>query len=158
MSEDTLTRIRKAQIITVPRIKEAIDLVCFHQGSTVEGPEPGCDWKKLCGQSCHFPRYYNGRGPVGLTANVLVELGYPVDLLKSLDCEYEISEVLHPGVKIGRARNPALLRIVEPGRKLLTFLQDHQKVGWSWNQIALAAFRPRRTIKYLDNRRRPWLY
>lgn len=158
MGEDTLTRIRKAQIITVDKIQEALNLVCYHDGETVEGPEPQCEWVKLCGPACRFPRYCTGRGPTGLTAAVLVELGYPIDLLKSLDCEYEVSEVLHPGVKIGRSRNQALARIVPPGMKLLSFVQDHQKVGWSWNQIVLAAFRPRRTVKYLDGRRRPWLY
>lgn len=158
MGEDTLMRIRKAQIITVERIQEAINMVCYRQGRTIEGPEPVCDWPKLCGEHCKFPRYYTGAQPTGLVAHVLMELGYPVDLLKALDCEYEISELLHPGVKIGRSRNQALARIVPPGMKLLSYLQNHQKVGWSWNDISLNAFKPRWTVKYLDSRRRPWLY
>jgi hypothetical protein len=75
-----------------------------------------------------------------------------------LDREYELGEVLHPGVKIGRSRSAALSRIDRQGMALLSFLQDHQKIGWSWNDIAVAAFRPRRMIRRLDARRRPWLY
>lgn len=159
MSDDTLVRLRQAQIITVDRIHQALNLLCFQNGTMVEAPELRCEYPKLCGRvSCTFPRYYYGAFPAGFTARVLIELGYPVDLLKALDCEFEEGEVLHPGVKIGRSRNMALTRIVEPGIRLLTFVQDHQKIGWSWNDIVLRAFRPRRTVKLVDQRRRPWLY
>lgn len=159
MPDDTLTRLGKAQIITVDRIHQALDVATARLGETVEPPEPRCDYIRLCGnQFCRFPRYYYGAEPTGLTAHVLIELGYPVDLLKALDCEYEIGEVLHPGVKIGRSRNPALARIVKPGMALLVYIQEHQKCGWSWEDIAHHAFRPRWSVKYLDCRRRPWLY
>lgn len=157
--EDTLTRLSDAQIITVDKIRLALDVVCYRRGATVEMPEPPCGHDKLCGDLfCRFPRYYTGEHPAGLTAHVLIQLGYPVDLLKALDCEYEVGEVLHPGVKIGRSRNPALGRIVRPGMALLSYLQDHQKCGWSYNDITYEAFRPRWTIRFLDARRRPWLY
>lgn len=145
--------------ITVDTLHEALHLICYHDGDMVESPEPFCDWPRLCGDaSCRFPRYYRSGHPVGLTSRVLLKVGYPVDLLKDLDCEYEVGEVLHPGVKIGRSRNAALARLGRQGVALLGFLQDHQKVGWSWNDIVVAAFRPRRMIKRLDQRRRPWLY
>lgn len=150
----TLTR-----YIEVDKLQSAINLACFYDGVTVESPEPVCDWASLCGpQGCKFPRYFRCGKPVGLTARVLIEVGYPNDLLMDLDREYELGEVLHPGVKIGRSRSAALSRIDRQGMALLSFLQDHQKIGWSWNDIAVAAFRPRRMIRRLDARRRPWLY
>lgn len=158
LADDRAVRLRKAQQITVDQVHEALNLVTFHLGDTVEELEPRCEWFKLCGERyCRFPRYYNN-GPHGLVANTLVELGYPQDLLKQLDWEYEISEVLHPRVKIGRSRNPALARLDRRGIALLAYCQDHQKVGWSWSDIVERAFRPRWTIARLDARRRPWLY
>lgn len=155
MIDRTLVR----QPISVDALHEALNLVCYHDGDMVESPEPACDWPKLCGdQACKFPRYYRSSHPVGLTARALIEVGYPVDLLKDLDCEYEIGEVLHPGVKIGGSRNAALRRLDNRGVALLSYVQEHSKTGWSWNEIVTAAFRPRRTIKRLDARRRPWLY
>lgn len=154
MSENTtLTR-----HIDVDRLREAVNLVCYHDGDTVEAPEPVCQWSNLCGtEGCKFPRYYRN-GPAGLVAQVLMEVGFPAELLRAMDREYELGEVLHPGVKIGRSRNAALVRLDKQGVALLSFLQDHQKIGWSYNDIAVAAFRPRRMIRRLDARRRPWLY
>ncbi len=145
--------------ITVDMVHNALNLVTYYEPDTVEDLEPACDWPRLCTQeACVFPRYFRGDGPVGLTANVLMRLGYPTALLKDLDAEYELGEVLHPGVKIGRSRNVALHRIDRRGVALLSFLQEHQKIGWSWAEIGLQAFRPRRMIRFLDARRRPWLY
>lgn len=154
MSESTLIRpIKAADVI------EAMHLVVLDSGEFVEAPEPVCDWRKLCGdQFCRFPRYFRNGHPAGLVSHVLLELGYPRDLLKQLDTEYEIGEVLHPGVKIIRSRNAALLRVEPSGRKLLGFLQEHQKTGLSWLDISVRAVRPKRMIRYLDARRRPWLY
>lgn len=145
--------------ITVDMIHEALNLVTFHYGDRVEEPERKCVWTRLCGpEHCRFPRYYRDGLPHGLVANVLAQLGYPHDLLKAMDMEYEISEVIHPGVKIGRSRNQALARIDSRGVALLEYLQNHQKCGWSWKQIADSAFRRRWMITFLDRRRRPWLY
>lgn len=154
MSEDTLTR-----TITAALVVQAMHLVVLESGDFVEAPEPVCAWPKLCGeQFCRFPRYFRAGRPCGLVAHVLLELGYPRDLLKALDAEYEIGEILHPGVKIARSRNNALYRIEAPGRQLLGFLQERQKLGQSWLDISVDAVRPRRMIRYLDARRRPWLY
>lgn len=153
MSETALSR-----HISVDKLHTALNLLCFHDGDTVEASEPVCEWVNLCGtDGCKFPRYFRN-GPVGLTAKVLMEVGLPVDLLLALDREYELGEVLHPGVKIGRSRNAALARLDKQGVALLSYIQDHSKIGWSWNDIAVAAFRPRRMIRRLDARRRPWLY
>lgn len=138
-------------------MKDAVALVTFHMGHTVEEPEPTCDLPNLCGPACRYPRYYRN-GPSGLVGNVLVELGYPSELLKALDCEYEIGEVLHPGVKIGRSRNPALNRVEPAALALLGFFQNSQKLGWSWNRIVEEALRPKSWFTRLDARRRPWLY
>jgi hypothetical protein len=153
MTESTIAR-----PITVEDLHEALNLICYHEGDTVESPDPVCDWQRLCGQHCKFPRYFRHGGPVGLTAHTLVEVGYPMDLLKAMDCEYEVGEVLHPGVKIGRSRNAALARLDNKGVALLEYVQNHSKVGWSWSDIVTHAFRPTWTVKYLDSRRRPWLY
>lgn len=154
MSETAGTR-----VIDLDMVHNALNLVTFEQGGHVEPPEGVCDWPKLCGpQGCRFPRYSRAGQPLGLVSHVLVQLGYPVELLKELDHEHEMGEVLHPGVKIGSSRNLALLRIDNRGMALLTFLQDHQKVGKSWQELAVEAFRPRKLIRRLDSRRRPWLY
>ena len=145
--------------IDVDAVHQALNLVTFYHGDTVEDAEPACEWPRLCDQQyCRFPRYCRNGEPTGLVGHVLVELGYPLALLQDLDREYELGEVLHPGVKIGRSRNAALRRIDRRGVALLAYLQDHQKVGWSWSDIALQAFRPRWMIQRLDRRRRPWLY
>lgn len=145
--------------ITADMVVTAVNLVTFYRGRTIERPEPPCGWPRLCSeQACRFPRYYRDGQPTGLVSHVLLRLGYPSDLLKALDMEYELGEVLHPGVKIGRSRNPALVRIDVPGRQLLSFLQDRQKLGRSWNSISAEAVRRERTLAFLDARRRPWLY
>lgn len=145
--------------ITVDMIHQVLNLVTYHDGETIEGPEQRCEWPQLCHpQYCRFPRYSRRGEPTGLVARVLAELGYPIEVLKELDREYEIGEVLHPGVKIGRSRNAAIRRIDRRGVQLLAYLQDHQKLGWSWSAITTQAFKPRWMIGRLDSRRRPWLY
>lgn len=148
-----------ARPITVDMIHNALNLATYHQPNVIEDPEPVCEWPRLCHVAfCRFPRYYRDGEPTGLTAHVLLELGLPAQLLRELDCEYEMGEVLHPGVKIAHSRNAALKRIDKPGVALLAFLQDNQKAGLSWSQIAVLAFRPRRVPKPMDRKRRPWLY
>lgn len=154
MSEPVTSR-----AITMDMVHNALNLVTYENPNVVEAPGPVCDWPKLCGEvGCRFPRYSRAGSPSGLVSAVLVALGYPVEVLKELDHEHEMGELLHPGVKISRSRNLALLRIDNRGMALLTFLQDHQKVGKSWQELAVDAFRPRRTLRRLDARRRPWLY
>jgi hypothetical protein len=152
--------LRRGQVITVDMVKAALMQIVQGQPDIVEAPEPVCEWPRLCGDlGCRFPRYQRGGGPVGLTAHVLLELGYPLDVLKELDCEYEIGEVMHPGVKIARSRNAALARIDRRGMALLGYLQDNQKTGRSWSGVAAWAYRPLyKVIPFLDSRRRPWLY
>ncbi len=140
-------------------VQAALAMVTFEHPDMIETIEPSCRWPRLCGDSgCTFPRYYRNGHPNGLVAHVLAGLGYPHELLKALDCEYEIGEVLHPGVRITNARNVALTRMDDRGRALLGFCQAQQRLGFSWRRIAHEAFRPRRMVQLLDARRRPWLY
>lgn len=144
--------------ITVEDVRRALQLVVFEAPSRVERPEPACEWSKLCGTFCRFPRYHRDGRPNGLVAHVLVQLGYPISLLKNMDMQYELGEVLHPGVKIARCRDKALRRIDPGGISLLAYVQDHQKSGMSWSQIDVEVSRPRRLLPLTDSRRRPWLY
>jgi hypothetical protein len=145
--------------ITSELVMAAVHLATYRQPDLVEDREPVCEFSRLCGPTgCRFPRYQRAGEPTGLVAHVLLELGYPQDLLKALDTEYEVGEVLHPGVKIGRSRNAALARVDNPGMDLLVFLQERQKDGRSWAELGVLAIRPRRTLKSLDRGRRPWLY
>lgn len=147
-----------ARTITKDQVMTALNLVSWNHDQ-VEDPEPVCEWPRLCGdQGCRFPRYQRDGEPTGLIAHILLELGYPKDLLKALDTEYEVGEVLHPGVKIGRSRNAALARLDSSGMDLLVFLQERQKSGRSWSDLGVLAVRPRRTLKVLDRRGRSWLY
>ncbi len=145
--------------ITVAHLQEAVGTVVFTAGpKTVEPAEPACSWVSLCGQGgCTFPRYSRNGVPVGLVSRTLVQLGYPVDLVLALDREYEMGEVLHPGVKIGRSRNAALARIGPKGMTLLSWLQDNQKAK-SYGDLLDEAFGPKKLLRFRDARRRPWRY
>ncbi len=147
------------RVLTVEHIRTALDALLVDGKDTVEAPEPVCQWPRLCGpQGCRFPRYARNGDATGLVAKVLLGLGYPVQLLLDLDREYEMSEVLHPGVKIGRSRNAALSRIDERGMALLTYLQDRQKTGVSWGELHRTAFARKKLLRGRDRRRRPWCY
>lgn len=138
-------------------VRAAMDLVTFQAPHTEELSER-CAWDKLCGPVCRFPRYLRGGKPNGLVATILIELGFGLSVLKELDTEYELGEVLHPGVKIERSRNAAIARIEPSGLALLAFLQENPGGGRTWNEITIDAIRPGWTIKYFDAKRRPWLY
>lgn len=144
--------------ITVDNIHQALNILVFLDPDHIDDPAPTCVWPKLCGESCQFPSYLRDNGPAGFVAGILIQLGYPLDLLKALDCEYEMGEVMHPGVKIHRSRNKALCRIDPRGIELLRFLQSNERSGQSRAHLTLEAFKPRRMVPYLDARRRPWLY
>lgn len=142
-------------------VRTALNLVVFQQGHrTVERQERDCGWE-VCDDNgekiCYFPRYSRNGAPVGLTAKILIQLGYPVQLLLDLDREYEMGEILHPGVKIGRSRNQALARIEPAGKALLTFVQERQKL-MSWGAVSVGAFESSWAPRAVDRRRRPWLY
>jgi hypothetical protein len=144
--------------ITLDDVHRALNLVVYERPGYVEPPEPPCDWNRLCGEErCRFPRYFRGE-PTGLVAFLLLQLGYPQSLLKELECEYEMGEVIHPSVKITNSRNPAVARIEDKALALLGWIQERQKCGMTWNEIQVAAFTPYRFFGGLDRKRRPWLY
>lgn len=152
----------RPRMIKPDDVRTALNLVVYQQGPrTVERPERDCGWE-VCADNeeriCYFPRYSRNGAAVGLTAKILIQLGYPVQLLLDLDREYEMGEILHPGVKIGRSRNQALARIEPSGVALLTFIQERQKLDLTWGGISLQAIEPSWAPRMVDRRRRPWLY
>jgi hypothetical protein len=146
--------------ITAADVRHAVNLVVFQNGpDTVEQSEPVCAYPKVCGEKgCLFPRYSRNGAPAGLVARALIQLGFPLQLLLDLDREHELGEVLHPGVKIARSRNKALERIEAAGMALLVQVQRQQKLSISYGQICLLAFGHRWLPKFLDQKKRPWLY
>lgn len=104
-------------------------------------------------------RYVEHGEPVCLVAKILMKLGYSIGVLKELDREYPMGEIVHAGVLIGSSRHPALRKIQPEAIALLQFLQDRQDRGWTWSQIALKAFEPKGLmLAKFDQRNRPWLY
>ncbi len=160
MSDDVITSgAVNNRPIPIETIREAVDIVVFSHGpATVEAPEPQCDYPKLCGEHCTYPRYARNGEPTGLVGKVLIQLGFPLKLLLDLDREHEMSELLHPGVKIGRSRNAALIRLGPKGIALLTFFQENQKSGKSWGNLSREAFGPKKLLRRRDMKRRPWRY
>lgn len=152
MSDDTRTD------IGVPQIRAALDTAVHSDPHHIEFPPPICDWPRLCGPTCRFPRYLHHGQAHGLTATVLIHLGYNSDLLKALDCEYEIGELIHPGVKIHHSRHKALTRIHPDGLQLLAYLQNRQHTRHTWTRISAQALRRNRLLPFLDVRKRPWLH
>lgn len=146
--------------ITVHEVRTAAFMVVYQGGPhTVQDPEPRCNWPKLCGtDGCRFPRYTRNGAPVGLVAMTLIQLGFTPQLLLELDREHQVGEILHPGAKISRSRNSELARVDDKGLKLLQYLQEHQQVGLSWADLLRLAFGPTWSPKFIDRRRRPWLY
>lgn len=156
----TVEQQAEPRTITATDVRNALNLVVFHVGpGTVEAEDPACPYEVCKGErTCLFPRYSRNGVPVGLTARVLMQLGYPLQLLLDLDREHEMGDIFHPGVKIGRSSNAALRRITAAGLSLLSFIQEHQKLGISWGDICLLAFEPRWRPRILDSRKRPWVY
>lgn len=161
MSDDgEPTQVRERDdLLTLDRVRQALNLVVYEGAGRVDKPGPPCDWPRLCSKTaCWFPHYFRDGEPTGLIAHTLIQLGYPVALLKDLDVEYEMGEVIHPGVKIYNSRNVALLRIEPTAMKLLGWLQDRRKSGMTWGELHCAAFTPYRVLGPFDRKRRPWLY
>lgn len=144
--------------INVEMVAQAVGRVAFSSPVCVEKYAAACAWPRLCGkQFCTYPRYFDG-APQGIVARTLIELGYPVAMLKDLDTEYRVGEVLHPGVEIDKSRNQALTRIDAKGMALLAWFHTQAKHQLIFSQLHVKAFRPRRGLRLLDRRDRPWLY
>lgn len=156
MSDDLLT---KPGALSVDKVCQAVSFVLFTYPAMVEAPASNCAFPRLCGKAfCRFPRYFQDDQPFGVVAKALIRLGYPAKLLKDLDCEHEMGEVLHPGVKINNSRNQALARIDPKGMALLTWVQEQSRDKPLYHQLHLRAMTPRKGLKFTDRRRRPWLY
>lgn len=148
------------RLITLVMVHTAINVVIFERGpATLQSPEPLCLWPKICGpQGCRYPHYSHAGQPAGLIAQVLIQLGYPNQLLLDLDREHGVGDLLHPGVKLAQSRNAALLRIEPVAMALLDYLQQSRNGGKTWGRLSAAAFGRTWAPTILDRRRRPWLY
>lgn len=155
MPDDVLTQ---NGAISVDKVCQALNRVIFETPQRQEVPPAQCAWPRLCGKgSCRFPRYFDTE-PRGVVGKTLIRLGFPSTVLKELDTEYKVGEVLHPGVEIDRSRNQALTRIDPRGIALLAWFQDQAKHRLTWSQLHVRAFKPRKGLKYFDRKARPWLY
>ncbi len=107
------------------------------------------------------PRYLGLDGaPNSLVAYVLLKLGLDETVLRQLDHEFPIGELLSSGVRISESRNPAVAAFEDDALKLLDYLQDCQDGGLPWMDCYLDAYaKPSRFIptRYVRERR-PWLF
>lgn len=107
------------------------------------------------------PRYLGHDGkPNSLVAHILLRLGLDENVLRQLDYEFPLGELLSSGVRISESRNPALARFEDKALALLDYLQDCQDGGLPWADCYLDAYaKPSRLIpvKYVRERR-PWLF
>lgn len=155
MPDDVQT---ESDFLVLATVRDALNVVVYEGSGRVDPSEPACDWIALCGvQACKFPRYFRGE-PTGLIAHTLIQLGFDTHLLKDLDCEYEVGEVMHPGVKIHNSRNIELLRVEPRAISLLGWIQKRRHSGMTWGELSCAAFTPYRLLAPIDRKRRPWLY
>jgi hypothetical protein len=103
------------------------------------------------------PQYVHHGRPNCLVARVLVRLGYSTDLLRDLDRERPVGELLHSGVRVSESRHPGLRRIDPVALKLLQYCQDQQDRGQRWGAIVADAFTLSRWFAWRDRARKPWL-
>lgn len=105
------------------------------------------------------PRYIAQGEPVCLVAKVLTRLGFSVGVLKQLDTEPRIGDILHKGVKVAESRHPALRKIDPVALRLLAYVQDQQDRGQKWANIVGEAFNRSRYLPVRwDQKRKPWLF
>lgn len=106
------------------------------------------------------PRYVAQGKPTCLVAMVLMKLGFSIGVLKALDAEPRIGDVINPGgARIAESRHPALRRIDPIALRLLCHIQDQQDRGCRWKQIVTSAFQRHRHFgAYWDRRQKPWLF
>lgn len=106
------------------------------------------------------PRYWADDKPNCLVGNILMGLGFESVVLKQLDAEFPLGELLSSGIRISESRNPALLGFDNKTMDLLSFLQDGQDQGYTWSQCHEGAFAAKSWYvpEALDRKQRPWLY
>lgn len=104
----------------------------------------------------HAPaRYLVAGKPNCLVAKVMARLGFSTTVLRALDREHAIGNVIHPGVRLSESRHPALRALDARTLALLQHIQDCQDAGQRWGAIARKAFSP--APWFLPERSKPWL-
>ncbi len=104
-------------------------------------------------------RYVDKDEPSCLVAKVLAKLGFSLGVLRALDQEHPVGELLQPGVKVAESRHPALRKIDPLARQLLQYIQDCQDRGDRWARIVDTALTPSAwTHRRWEQRRKPWLF
>lgn len=131
--------------ITVAKVVEVLEQVAAEEPHRVDpSAEAGL-----------MPRYLNQGRPNCLVAQVLSRLGFSRAVLRALDREYPVGELVHAGAEIAHSRNPALRRLDPAGRALLQFIQERQ--GLAWGRVTRDALTPSRWFARPARSRRPWL-
>lgn len=106
-----------------------------------------------------LPARYIDRGkPDCLVARSLAKLGFSTGVLKALDQEHPVGEILHAGVRVEESRHPALRKIDPLALRLLQYVQDQQDNGQRWGRIVADAFSTSVWRTPFDHRRKPWLF
>ncbi len=107
------------------------------------------------------PRYLGlDNAPNCLVAHLLIKIGFDEHLLRQLDHEFPLGNILDAGVRISESRHPAVAEFDPKALALLDYLQDCQDGGLPWMDCYLDAFaKPSRFIpmRYVRERR-PWLF
>ncbi len=133
--------------ITVAAVRQALlEVVREHPGARTP--------RAVDGQPV---RYVEHDEPHGLVALVMTRLGFSTGVLKALDQEHPLGELLECGVRVAESRHPALRKLDPRARQLLGFVQGGQDAGLAWERILADAFSPRRWFPGRDRLRRPWL-
>lgn len=107
------------------------------------------------------PRYLGLDGqPNSLVAHVLLKLGLDTTVLRQMDHEFPLGELLSSGVRISESRHPALSVIDSVALRLLDYLQDCQDCALTWSQALDDAYAkvPRLIPQRFVRDRRPWMF
>lgn len=103
-------------------------------------------------------RYVEQGKPACLVARALARLGFSVGVLKALDAERPVGELLAPGVRVEESRHPALRKLDPMALRLLQYVQDQQDSGRRWGRVVGDAFTTSVWRGPFDRRRKPWLF
>ncbi len=105
------------------------------------------------------PRYVDQGQPNCLVALVLTRFGITLGVLRQLDREHPVGDIVHAGVRVAESRHPALKRFAPAAIDLLDHVQRQQDYGVAWGRIVGVCFtRTRFAPDWYERRRKPWLF
>lgn len=138
-----------SRAITVNAVKEVLeDIVANNPDRADPRVEEGM----------HARYVHHGR-PNCLVAHTLTRLGFSMSVLRALDREHGVGNVVDAGVPLIESRHPALRRIDPLALRLLDFVQARQDDGERWASVVRDAFHRHRYFgEYWDRKRKPWLF